>query len=79
MLRVSLTVPRGHVRLIDFTMEDVRFYRTKADGQTAGWKRRVKVMAEYEAMLTKYKAASGRALPPEAIERVRKYAAEAWA
>jgi len=79
MQRVRLVGHDGLVRpLIDFSMDDVRSFRSRSDAQVEGWQRRVKLMAEYEAALTKHKAATGRDLPKVVLERIRKEAQKAW-
>jgi hypothetical protein len=79
LARVVLDGADGRQKsLLDFGMEDVRAFRGRAESQATGWQRRVVVMAEYEAQLTKHKAASGRELPEAALKRIRKLAQEAW-
>lgn len=79
LARVVLDGADGRQKsLIDFGMEDVRAFRGRAESQAAGWQRRIRVMSEYEAQLTKHKATNGRELPGTALDRIRKLAQEAW-
>jgi hypothetical protein len=64
--------------LLDFTMDDVKAFRARADAAVAGWTKRVGVMSVYEAMLTKHKAETGRDLPADAVSRIRKAADKTW-
>ena len=80
MERVVLVGSDGHLKmLLDFTIADVQMVRARAESKIEGEQKRVKMMATYEAMLIKYKAATGRDLPETALKRIRKDGEGAWA
>ena len=79
MERTMLEGQAGHIkRLLDFTVEDARSFHKRASSQATGWKLRVRIMADYEAALTKHEAETGRDLPEAVIQRVRKAAEGVW-
>lgn len=77
--RIEYDTGQGMKRLLDFTLADVRAFRTETQSRITSLGARDKAMGIFEAELTKHKAQRVGDLPAASIERIRKAAQKAWA
>ena len=76
--RVRYEVGGVYKSLADFTLADIQTVRDLAQSHIAGWKKKDRALADFEAELARNKASAVSDLPPASIEKLRKAAQKAW-